>query len=172
MNEWCIGSGVPILHILLWMREKGGFWGFGEVGSSMGVGFLGFVNPTSMPNWVSRVHPRDLWFFVFLNNFFLGLYLRALRRLNTSLTPFDFDFFGFRWSPSFFLWTTCFCFFLFWFWVVLENSAFYSPSEWVSEWVARVPLGMIVMSHSNEMEANKLRTLRVQDLVSHLGWVW
>jgi hypothetical protein len=27
--------------------------------------FLGFVNPTSMPNWVSRVHPRDLWFFLF-----------------------------------------------------------------------------------------------------------
>ncbi len=66
VNEWCIGSGVPILHILLWMREKGEV--FGDLGRGWrwgrpwGLDFLGFVNPTSMPNWVSRVHPRDLWF--------------------------------------------------------------------------------------------------------------
>jgi hypothetical protein len=71
--EW----GADFAHIIMNERKKEVFGDLGRGGggvlSSMGVGFLGFVNPTSMPNSrVSRVlHPRDLWlFFFFLNNFF------------------------------------------------------------------------------------------------------
>jgi hypothetical protein len=49
--EW----GADFAHIIMNERKKEVFGDLGRGGggvlSSMGVGFLGFVNPTSMPNW-------------------------------------------------------------------------------------------------------------------------
>jgi hypothetical protein len=75
INEWmndALGVGCRFCTYYYEWEKKEVFGDLGRsgVGSSMGVEFLGFANPTSMPNWVSRVHPRDLWFFFFLIIFF------------------------------------------------------------------------------------------------------
>ncbi len=53
--EW----GADFAHIMMNERKRRflGIWGVGggEWGHPWGLDFLGFVNPTSMPNWVSRV---------------------------------------------------------------------------------------------------------------------
>lgn len=73
--EW----GADFAHIIMNERKRRflGIWGGVVVGwgRPWGLDFLGFVNPTSMPNWVSRVHPRDLWFLLF---FFLIIFFRVV----------------------------------------------------------------------------------------------